>query len=169
MIRLAPVIDTFGTAFRAQYREHLAADHLRALAALQHCRTAASRKMQWQCSDCAHPRLQPHACGHRHGPHCQPHESQQGLERQTRWLVPADHFLVTFTLPAEFRDLAATHPGVTYDLLIRGAWESVRTFSENDRPLQGTPGAIAVLHTHTRLSVTAVLEPLHDRHIGASL
>jgi hypothetical protein len=26
----------------------------------------------------------------------------------------------------------------------------VRTFSQNDRQLQGTPGAIAVLHTNTR-------------------
>jgi hypothetical protein len=29
-------------------------------------------------------------------------------------------------------------------------WETVRTFSQNDKQLQGTPGAIAVLHTHTR-------------------
>ena len=40
------------------------------------------------------------------------------------------------------------HPG--YDLLLRCGWETLHTFSRNDKPLRGTPGAIAVLHTHTR-------------------
>jgi hypothetical protein len=33
---------------------------------------------------------------------------------------------------------------------MRCAWETVRTFSQNDKQLQGTPGAIAVLHTNSR-------------------
>jgi len=37
-----------------------------------------------------------------------------------------------------------------YDLLLRCAWETLHTFSRNDRQPQGTPGAIAVLHTSTR-------------------
>jgi hypothetical protein len=68
------------------------------------------------------------------------------LQRQ----VPATYFLLTFTLPAEFRPLAWAHPNVVFDLLMRCSWETLRTFTHNDRQLQGTPGAIAVLHTHTR-------------------
>ena len=34
--------------------------------------------------------------------------------------------------------------------MIQCVWETVRTFSQNDKQLQGTPGAIAVLHTHSR-------------------
>jgi hypothetical protein len=64
--------------------------------------------------------------------------------------VPAAYFLLTFTLPAEFRALTWAHPGILYDLLMRCCWETVHTFSQNDKQLQGTPGAIAVLHTHTR-------------------
>lgn len=150
MIRLATVIDTFAADFLAQYRHRLTADHTHALAAMKRCRSHASPKMQVQCSGCAHQILVPHSCGHRHCPHCQHHESQQWLERQMQRLVPAEYFLVTFTLPAEFRPLAAAHPRVTYDLLIRSAWETLHTFSQNDRQLHGTPGAIAVLHTHTR-------------------
>ena len=33
---------------------------------------------------------------------------------------------------------------------ITSAWETVRTFSRNDRPLQGTPGARVVWHPHAR-------------------
>ena len=150
MTRLAHVIDAFEADLRAQYRDRLTAEHLRALAAMKHCRTQASPRMQVACTACDHRSLVPHSCGHRHCPHCQHHESQQWLERQTRRLVPADYFLITFTLPAEFRGLAAAQPRLTYDLLMRGAWETVRAFSQNDRQLRGTPGAIAVLHTHTR-------------------
>ncbi len=65
-------------------------------------------------------------------------------------LVAAEYFLLTFTLPAELRALARAAQGVVYDQLLRCSWETVKRFSHNDRQLQGTPGAIAVLHTHSR-------------------
>ena len=150
MIRLASVIDAFAADFLAQYRNQLSSDHLRALAAMRRCRTQASAKMQVRCTGCEHQTLVPHSCGHRHCPHCQHHESQQWLERQLKRLVPAEYFLVTFTLPAEWRPLAWANQKVIYDLLLRCGWETLHTFSRNDRQLQGTPGAIAVLHTSTR-------------------
>jgi Putative transposase/Transposase zinc-binding domain len=106
--------------------------------------------MQVKCTQCAHQILVPHSCGHRHCPHCQHHESQQWLERQLAKQVPAEYFLITFTLPAELRPLAWAQQSVVYDLLMRCSWETVRTFSHNDKQLQGMPGAIAVLHTNTR-------------------
>ena len=150
MIRLSSVIESFETDFLAQYRHRLTSDHYRALAAMKQCRTQASPMMQVRCTGCAQQKLVPHSCGHRHCPHCQHHESQQWLERQLKKQVPAEYFLLTFTLPAEFRGLAGAHQGVVYDLLMRCAWETVRIFSQNDRQLRGTPGAIAVLHTNTR-------------------
>jgi len=150
MIRLSAVIDTFEADFLTQYQHRLRSEHYRALAAMKQCRTQASPMMQVQCTGCAHRKLVPHSCGHRHCPHCQHHESQQWLERQMKKQVPAEYFLLTFTLPAEFRALAWAHQSVAYDLLMRCCWETVRTFSQNDKQLQGTPGAIAVLHTNTR-------------------
>ena len=150
MIRLASVIETFEADFLTQYRGQLRSEHYRALTAMKHCRTQSSLKMQVSCTECTHQSLVPHSCGHRHCPHCQHHESQQWLERQTKKQVPAEYFLLTFTVPAEFRALVFAHQRVVYEVLIRCAWETVRTFSQNDRQLRGTPGAIAVLHTNTR-------------------
>ena len=150
MIRLASVIETFEADFLAQYRGQLTAEHYRALAAMKQCRTQASPMMQVKCTRCQHQKLVPHSCGHRHCPHCQHHESQQWLERQLKKQVPAEYFLLTFTLPAEFRALTWAHQSVVYELLMRCCWETVRTFSQTDKQLQGTPGAIAVLHTNTR-------------------
>ena len=150
MIRLSTVIETFEADFRRQYRGQLRPEHTRALTAMKHCRTPSSLKMQVRCSACPHHRLMPHSCGHRHCPHCQHHESQQWLERQLKKRVPAEYFLLTFTLPAEFRALAFAHQRAVYEVLMRCSWETVKTFSQNDKQLQGTPGAIAVLHTTTR-------------------
>jgi putative transposase/transposase-like zinc-binding protein len=150
MIRLATVIAEFEADFLAQFRHRLSFDQIRALTAIKHCRSPASPMMQVQCEGCDHQKLVPHSCGHRLCPHCQHHESQQWLERQMQRLVPADYFLLTFTLPAEFRGLAAAHAAVVLDRLMRCAWETVHRFSQNDRQLQGAPGAIAVLHTHSR-------------------
>ncbi len=150
MIRLATIIDTFEADFLTQYRGQLRSEHYRALAAMKQCRTQASPMMRVKCTGCEQQKLVPHSCGHRHCPHCQHHESQQWLERQMKKQVPAQYFLLTFTLPAEFRALSWAHQSVIYELLMRCSWETVRTFSKNDRQLQGTPGAIAVLHTNTR-------------------
>lgn len=150
MIRLASVIQRFESAFLDQYRHRLRPEHTHALVAMKHCRSQASLKMLATCTECEHQTLVPHSCGHRHCPHCQHHESQQWIDRQLARLVPAEYFLITFTLPAELRPLARTHPRIVYDLILRCAWDTVRTFSYNDPTLRGIPGAIAVLHTNTR-------------------
>jgi len=150
MIRLATIIDTFEAGCLAQYRGQLRSEHYRALAAMKQCRTQASPMMRVKCTGCEQQKLVPHSCGHRHCPHCQHHESQQWLERQMKKQVPAEYFLLTFTLPAEFRALSWAHQSLLYELLMRCSWETVRTFSRNDKQLHGTPGAIAVLHTNTR-------------------
>jgi hypothetical protein len=81
MIRLATVIDTFEADFLTQYRHKLSFDHLRALAAMKHCRTQSSLKMRVKCTECAHETLVPHSCGHRHGPHC-PHPERQTSDEE---------------------------------------------------------------------------------------
>jgi len=150
MIRLAEVITRFEADLHRDYGTRLRPEHRQALAAITRCRTPASPKFQLACGACQHQQLLPHSCGHRHCPRCQHHEGQQWLERQLKKQVPAEYFLVSFTLPAELRAIARAAPRVVYDALLRCSWETVRTFAKNDRRLRGLAGAIAVLHTHTR-------------------
>ncbi len=118
---------------------------------MKDCRTSASPMMLAQCNDCNHQVLVPHSCGHRSCPHCQHHESQQWLERQLQRLVPGTaYFLVTFTLPPTLRALAFSKQHTLYSLMIQCAWQTLHCFTQNDKQLQGTPGAIAVLHTQSR-------------------
>ena len=150
MILLSLIIKQFESDFLKQYAGWILPSHHQALAAMKLCRTQHSPRMLVSCSECDHQRHVPHSCGHRNCPHCQAHESQQWLERQLKKQVPGEYFLLTFTLPAEFRPLAWQHQRTLYSLMTQCCWETVRTFSENDKQLRGTPGAISVLHTHSR-------------------
>ena len=146
MIALSTVIERFEADFLAQYSA--LPSHLHALDAFKRCRTSLGPGMLAQCSGCDAQRVVPHSCGHRHCPHCQHFESQRWIERQR--LVPGPYFLITFTLPAELRDLAWHNQRVVYALLIDCAWQTLAEFAHNHRQLQGMPGAVAVLHTHSR-------------------
>lgn len=150
MIRLADIIETFEAEFLQQYAGQLLAGQRNALSAIKNCRSAMSPKMQAECRDCAHQIRVPHSCGHRSCPHCQAHESQRWIERQVEKLVPGNYFLITFTLPAELRPLALNNQQVIYPLIMQCAWDTIQCFSQNDKALQGAPGAVAVLHTHSR-------------------
>jgi len=149
-MRLASIIAAFEADFLTRYQSRILPSHRKALTAMKHCRDPSGPKMQAACACCHHQTYVAHSCGHRNCPHCQAHESQQWIERQLGKRLPADYFLLTFTLPAQLRSLAWTHQRVIYDLLTRCAWETVNLFSRNDRQLQGTPGATTVLHTHSR-------------------
>jgi hypothetical protein len=150
MILLSSIIQTFEAEFLADYQGALLPSQRQALAAMKQCRTTQSPALLAQCDDCEKQIFIPHSCGHRNCPHCQHYESQQWLERQLKKQVPADYFLLTFTLPAELRPLAWQHQRLLYAMMTRCSWETVKTFTQNDPQLQGNAGAITVLHTHSR-------------------
>jgi len=150
MIALATLIEQFGANYLAQYGASVLPSQRQALNAMKNCRSMLGPGMLAQCGDCGEQRVVPHSCGHRNCPHCQHFESQRWIERQTQALVPGSYFLITFTLPAELRELVRAHQRVAYAAVMECAWATLRTFSQNHRQLAGSPGAVAVLHTHSR-------------------
>ena len=148
MIRLADLVTQYAPELLSSHT--LLPSQLAALSAFKNCRSATSPKMQLACSTCEHEVWLPHSCGNRHCPHCQAHESQRWIDQQLQKLVPGKYFMITFTLPAEFRSLVWQHQRELYELIIRCAWETVNQFSQNDAKLSGSAGAVAVLHSHTR-------------------
>lgn len=150
MITIASIIERFESDYLSQYGASSLPSHAKALAAMKRCRTQLAPRMLAHCGACGEQRVVPHSCGHRNCPHCQHHESQQWIERQLQRQVPASYFMLTFTVPAELRELAWRHQSWFYAKLFDCAWDTVNDFSHNDKKLQGKPGAVAVLHTHSR-------------------
>lgn len=133
MIRLAEIVAQYAPELIKQYGHELLPGQLKALSAFELCRSANAPKMLLACDGCDKSSWLPHSCGNRHCPHCQSHESQRWIDKQLQKLVPGEYFMVTFTLPAEFRQLAWHHQRELYELIIRNAWATVNTFSQNDK------------------------------------
>jgi Putative transposase/Transposase zinc-binding domain len=150
MIAMTSIIERFEADYLARYQNAILPSQRHALAVMKLCRSSMAPRMLAQCSACDEQRFVPHSCGHRNCPHCQHFESQRWIERQTARLVAGSYFLVTFTLPGELRSLAWQHQRTVYAQLMQCTWDTLRTFSQNHKQLQGCPGAVAVLHTHSR-------------------
>ena len=131
MIRLSPVIEQFESDFLHQYADRLLPSQRKALAAMKACRNRYSPLMQAHCDTCDSDQYFPHSCGNRHCPHCQHHESQQWLENQCRKQVPVNYFMITFTVPAQLRNLFFRHQRQCYGLLFESAWDTLQTFSQD--------------------------------------
>ena len=143
MIRLAEVIETFLPELERDYGSRLLPGQRQALGAIQRCRTETSGTAVIQCHDCGAHAVIPLSCGHRFCPQCQHAAGELWLERQRAKLLPADYYMITFTLPASLRALVYDHQREAYDLLIRLAWETLAGFGQRDRALQGDLGATA--------------------------
>ena len=132
MITLASVIERFEADCLAQYCATSLPSHTKALAAMKRCRTQLAPRMLAHCGACGRERVVPHSCGHRNCPHRQAHKSQAWIERQLQRQVPASYFMLTFTVPAELRQLAWYHQSWFYAKLFDCAWDTVNTFSHNE-------------------------------------
>jgi hypothetical protein len=149
-MRLSQLIKRFEADYLQRYGQACLPSHRLALSRLRDCRSEFSPRMKLECTDCDKQAYLPHSCGHRHCPHCQHHDSQAWIDQQLKRRVKGNYVMITFTVPAQFRSLFYAHQRKLYTLMFDTIWETLRSFSQNDKKLQGTPGAIAVLHSHSR-------------------
>jgi len=149
-MELASLIHQYQPELQSKYADRLLPGHLRAMSALQRCRTPDAGQIQLQCTDCASIHWQPLSCGHRSCPRCQNHEASLWLDRQRTKLLPVEYFMVTFTLPRELRSLAWCNQTLMYNTLVAVACSTLKDFGLNTKHLGAEIGMTAVLHTHSR-------------------
>ena len=152
MILFSKIINEFRSNFFDRYSNFVLPGHRKALQAMLRCRHEHGPHMLVQCSDhsCGKQNYIPHSCGHRNCPHCQNHENQQWIDNQLSKLLPAQYYLITFTLPKQLRDLAWRNQKIIYSLMFACVQDVLQTFTGNDKKLGGTAGFTAILHTHSR-------------------
>ena len=105
-VELADILRRYGPAYRQKYASRMPASHLKAMRAIEQCRTEALGGHVYTCEACATTRYSYHSCRNRHCPTCQQGQAQIWLAQQQELLLPVPYFLVTFTLPAQLRSLA---------------------------------------------------------------
>jgi hypothetical protein len=146
-LEVADVVRAFGPTYRERHRGALPAHHLRALWAIERCRTAALGGHLYACDRCGRREPRYHSCRNRHCPKCQGAAAHRWLEARRRELLAVPHFHVVFTLPQPLRPLALRNQRLLYGLLFRSAAGALLETAANPRHLGATIGLIAVLHT----------------------
>jgi Putative transposase/Transposase zinc-binding domain len=150
MVELADIFRKHGPAYRAKFKDQMLPSHVRAMEAIEHCRTEALGGHVYFCEHCQDYQYSYHSCQNRHCPTCQNGSANAWLQRQQEMLLPVPYFLVTFTLPEALRELARSHQKLLYNTLFRASAAALQTLAHDPRFVGGTIGMIGVLHTWTR-------------------
>lgn len=149
-MELKTLIKQYKPALIKKYRGTLLPRQYNALHCIERCRTAQSGELYVQCKQCTHAHWSPLSCGNRACPTCQNHEVNQWLDRQKQKLLPVEYFMVTFTLPAQLRQLAWHRQKAIYNIFFTTVASTLKDFGLNPDKLDGDIGLTAVLHTHNR-------------------
>jgi hypothetical protein len=93
----------------------------------------------------------PKSCGNRHCPTCQGSKAKAWLEDQQARLLPCAYFMITFTVPKEFRPFMRSHPKECYRAIFEAARMSLVKLAKDPRFIgSGNIGMTGVLHTWGR-------------------
>lgn len=120
---------------------------LRTLSALSKCRTSALGGHIDGCTNCGNLRISYNSCRNRHCPKCQGNEREEWIQAREKELLPVAYFHVVFTLPSELNSLCMQYPRVMYASLFDAAWDTILTFSKDEKHLGANTGMISILHT----------------------
>jgi hypothetical protein len=144
---VADLFRSYGAAYRHEHAHGLPLRHLRAMRAIEICRTAELGGHVDECDHCGALRISYNSCRNRHCPKCQCLDKERWLEAQKRDVLPIQYFHVVFTLPQALRPLALRNQKVIYNLFFRAVSETIKELCEDPKHLGAEPGFIALLHT----------------------
>jgi hypothetical protein len=134
-----------GEAFRRTRR--LSLRQLKAMSAIERCRSAELGGHVLRCNDCAEVQIAYNSCRNRHCPKCQASTAKRWLTDRQAELLPVEYYHVVFTLPAQIADIAYQNPALVYSPLFKVTAETLRTIARDPKHLGADIGFTAVLHT----------------------
>ncbi len=145
---VADIIRQHQNRFLEKNRSWLSWLHLRVLAAIVHCRTAALGGHRDRCSDCGLTvACSYNSCRNRHCPKCLTRARDHWLAERSKELLPVGYFHVVFTIPQELSWLALQNKKVVYDLLFRASAATLLQIASDPKHLGAQIGFLSVLHT----------------------
>jgi len=150
VLEVAEIVRLHGEAYLRQYGSSLSSAQKCALRDISACRTPMLGGHVYQCGHCQEKIFSYHSCRNRSCPKCHQAQTERWIDKQRGRLPACSYFLVTFTLPADLRPLARTHPRKIYSLLMKAAADALQKLAADPQYLGARVGALAVLHTWTR-------------------
>ena len=142
---VADIFRRHGPAWRADRVLPLA--QLKAMSAIEQCRSAALGGHVLHCEHCAVDQIAYNSCRNRHCPKCQSRAAKQWLADRQADLLPVEYYHLVFTLPAIIGNIAYQNPALLYRLLFKITALTLRTIAADPKYLGANIGFTGVLHT----------------------
>ena len=146
-LEVADIFRDHGPAWRVKHTGHLSLGQLKAMSAIERCRSAALGGHVLRCDDCGTLQIAYNSCRDRHCPKCQASAAQRWLEQRQAELLPVEYYHVVFTLPGPISDIAYQNKALLYNLLFQAAAETLLTIAADPKHLGARIGVTMVLHT----------------------
>ena len=148
---IGEIFRNYGPAYLKKFASSMHSDQIKAMVAIMRCRTPDSGSVVYRCQQCDKFHHVLKSCGNRHCPICQGGKAQAWLQSQLEQLLPCAYFMLTFTIPAEFRMFMRSNPRACYKALFEAAKETLFALAKDPKYI-GSPniGATGVLHTWGR-------------------
>ena len=146
-LEVADIFRAHGPAWRRANAGHVGLGQLKAMAAIERCRTAAFGGHVARCEKCAHTQIAYNSCRNRHCPKCQGAAAKAWLADRQAELLPVPCYHVVFTLPAPIADIAYQNKAEIYAILSKAAAETLITVAADPKHLGARIGLTTVLHT----------------------
>ena len=135
----------YGEEYIRIYRPNL--HQIKFIRAVRLCKTPALGGHAIKCNNCGHRLYIYHSCGHSQCPCCQSIKRAQWQDRLSNRLLKVPYTHTVFTLPHQLNVIARKYPKEIYNLLLRSAWQTVKTLSADPSNLGAIPGMVSILHT----------------------
>lgn len=131
-----------------QYKDCMPKNHIKAIDAITGCRTADAGVVVQDCSGCGRVHVTYLSCGNRHCNICQGHKTRTWMEKQLDRQLPGHHFMITFTIPEQFRAFFRSNQRVAYEAMFAASSQTLKAFAADPKFVGGDlPGFFGVLHT----------------------
>jgi len=145
------IFQEYGNEFIRLNHELLTSQHLKVIHAIQTCSTAQAGWMVFNCSKCAQTHYVEKSCGNRMCPTCQTKKTQLWLDKRLAGRLPIHYFMITFTLPEQFRQLAMHEPGEVYKTMFEAGSKALKKLALDPRHIGvDLSGFFGILHTWGR-------------------
>jgi predicted Zn-ribbon and HTH transcriptional regulator len=146
-LEIADIFRAHGPAWRQANAGHVSLSQLKAMSAIEACRTEALGGHVAGCAKCGHQHIAYNSCKNRHCPKCQGPAARDWMAARAEDLLPIEYFHVVFTLPGEIAQIAYWNKRAVYGLLFRASAETVTTIAADPKRMGARVGMTSVLHT----------------------
>jgi hypothetical protein len=144
-IEIGDIFREYGPAYRQAHK--LPLYQLKAMSAIERCRTSALGGHVDECDVCGYQRISYNSCRDRHCPKCQGLAREKWLIARKADLLPVTYFHVVFTIPDVLNPIALVNQRVIYNILFKAGSETLLVLGKDPKHLGAEIGFIAFLHS----------------------